>query len=499
MTNGPVLFRGLRQDDSDLLSVEDTVEIRLDHGEGRGHLGRDGDASRRSVGAIRRDGADVDIVRREGRQLVNGEGERVLRQNRRLRSDDLRLRDALRVDKLLDGVESDFVADRVEANRLLPGQRHRVGADRVGPKFGGHVFRFDRHRHLVRQTAVAGFGASRHRHGVLRIALQVGQLARARHWHRFLLPFVQVVHGRHRVENGVADDFSAPGNRLPPHFHRGEGRGHGSDAHRRPDDVALRAEEDAVAERARSFIGPRVDSEFVVHVLLQRCENGLADRAGNVTLRHDAVVHFLVELDEVTGDAAVAVFQSRNVPADDDHVGRLEAVRDVGGRARWSALGRRQNLHRFLAEANVIAAGYAEFILQTTFQSFNQPVLNLRPVKGHFNHIGVGRHAGHVLGSVTQSVAFEFAVGLRRSTPNDFHAHRWFFFDNLEIDGRAIGHASRGSDLLGWGSCSVTLAGQSGHLNGVGRIRLEPSNRVLFDDAHVIAQRLANDRFLKSR
>ena len=123
--------------------------------------------------------------------------------------------------------------------------------------------------------------------------------------------------------------LTAARNRFPPDFNGGVGRGHGLDEHGSADDVALSAEEDAIAERTRPFIGPRLDPEFVVHVLFQVGEDGFGRR--RVPLRHDAVVHPLVELDQVAGDSSVPVFQRWDLPADDHDVWCLEPVRYI----RW--------------------------------------------------------------------------------------------------------------------------------------------------------------------
>ena len=62
------------------------------------------------------------------------------------------------------------------------------------------------------------------------------------------------------------------------------------------DDVAFGAEEDAIAERSRIFVGARLDAEFLVHVVFHMGKAGFGRR--RIPLRHEAVVKFLVELDK---------------------------------------------------------------------------------------------------------------------------------------------------------------------------------------------------------
>ena len=61
----------------DLLAVEDAVEVGFVHGQRCCHLRRHRQPRRGAVGAIRRDGADVDVVRRERRQFVDRVAQRL--------------------------------------------------------------------------------------------------------------------------------------------------------------------------------------------------------------------------------------------------------------------------------------------------------------------------------------------------------------------------------------------------------------------------------------
>ncbi len=71
--DGAVLLGRLRQEDGQLAAGlrAHAVEVWLDHRLRRRHLRRHRDLRRRPVAAVRRDGRDVHVVRREGRQVLD--------------------------------------------------------------------------------------------------------------------------------------------------------------------------------------------------------------------------------------------------------------------------------------------------------------------------------------------------------------------------------------------------------------------------------------------
>ena len=192
-------------------------------------------------------------------------------------------------------------------------------------------------------------------------------------------------------------------------------------------------------------------------------------------------VDLFVKLDQVADNTAVAVLQGGQLPSDRHHVGRLEAVRDVGRSARRRPLRRGQQLHRFLAVANLIASGYPEFVVQAALQSLDEVLLHLDAVQRHACH-GVA-----VLGAVAQPVALQFAEGVRRSGPDHLHRHRRFLFDDLEADLRSIGYATGRAGFFGQRARAVALSSQRRDLHRVRRVRLEATDRVLLQWPHVVA------------
>ena len=191
------------------------------------------------------------------------------------------------------------------------------------------------------------------------------------------------------------------------------------------------------------------------------------------------------------------MLQSRNVPTNDDHVGSLETICDVGRRTGRGTFWCGKNLNGFLSVADVIASSHTEFVLQSAFEAFDESVLNLRSVEKQFIHVGVaGRQTGRVLWSVAQPISLELAVRLGRPAPDHLDADGWFLFDDFQADSRTVGNATRRRRLFGCRSSPVAFSCESGHLDRIGCVRLKTADRVLFDGADVVAQRLTNNGIL---
>jgi hypothetical protein len=124
-------------------------------------------------------------------------------------------------------------------------------------------------------------------------------------------------------------------------------------------------------------------------------------------------------------------------------------------------------------------------------------VLDLRSVKVQLDHVVVaGRHTRRVPGSVAQLVAFQLAVRLSGSAPGHLDADGRLFLDDLEFDDRAVGDATGRRRFLGGRASPVAFAGECGHLDRVGRVRLETADRVFLNGTDVVSQWLANNGIL---